>query len=92
MKILKKILLAMTLISLTACINYSVANEPPTASSNGRYDGLIQELSCPSDGAKYGYFHDYGYWQGGEWCGQVGRAGYWVWLDSTWYVWARKLY
>lgn len=92
MKKLQKILLAFALTMLSACINYSVANEPPTASANGRYDELIQELSCPSDREKYGYFHDYGYWQGGEWCGQIGQAGYWVWLGSTWYVWGRKNY
>ncbi len=61
-----------------------------TASANGKYMDLIQELNCYADEAKYGNFKDYGYWQGGRWCGQVGQAGYWVWLKPTWYVWATK--
>jgi len=89
---MKKLRIALILAGLMVCMNSMAADEPPTASANGRYDGLVQEMSCPRDSAKYGYFYDYGYWQGGEWCGQIGQAGYWVWLDTTWYVWARKLY
>lgn len=65
-------------------------NQAFTASANGKYVQLVQELTCPSDSAKYGNFNDYGYWQGGTWCGQTGMAGYWVWLKPTWYVWGAK--
>lgn len=83
--------ITLSLFSLLSLfINISKAEEIPTASSNGRYEGLVQELSCPRDNAKYGYFYDYGYWEGGDWCDQKGKKGYWVYLDSTWYVWARK--
>jgi hypothetical protein len=60
------------------------------ASVNGKYSELIQELKCPADQAKYGHFKDYGWWGGGPWCGQQGKAGYWVWVAPTWYVWAGK--
>ncbi|GBC61084.1 hypothetical protein DENIS_2044 [Desulfonema ishimotonii] len=63
---------------------------PPIASANGKYGNLIQTITCPGDAAKYGEFHDYGYWGGGPWCGQQGKAGYWVWVKPSWYVWSRK--
>jgi hypothetical protein len=59
-------------------------------SANGKYSELIQEFACPTDSAKYGSFRDYGYWGGGAWCGQQGKAGYWVWVSPKWYVWASK--
>lgn len=62
----------------------------PTASAHGKYADLLQELTCPADAEKYGKFKDYGYWEGGQWCGQMGKAGYWVWLKPTWYVWRTK--
>ncbi len=61
-----------------------------SASVNGKYQNLIQKLHCPSDKAKYGKFNDYGYWAGGPWCGQRGKAGYWVWNNPNWYIWANK--
>ena len=61
-----------------------------TASANGKYSGLLQELTCAADRAKYGEYRDYGYWSGGSWCGQQGKAGFWVWVNPTWYVWASK--
>jgi hypothetical protein len=57
-------------------------------SVNGKYRKLIQTLNCPQDRGQYGEFADYGYWQGGPWCQQVGKAGYWVWVPPNWYVWA----
>lgn len=57
-------------------------------SANGKYSGLVQQLLCPTDSVKYGDFKDFGYWSGGNWCGQKGKAGYWVWVNPTWYVWA----
>lgn len=68
------------------------SEEAPTASANGKYEDLIQEISCPSDSKQYGRFTDYGYWRGGSWCGEMGREGYWVWLKPTWYVWRTKAY
>jgi hypothetical protein len=63
---------------------------PAAASVDGRYSNLIQILPCTTDQATYGKFNDYGYWGGGAWCGQVGRAGYWVWVAPNWYVWKNQ--
>ena len=63
---------------------------PPSASANGKYSRLIQIMTCPNDQAKYGQFTDYGYWGGGAWCGQVGKAGFWVWNAPNWYVWQNR--
>ena len=60
---------------------------PYLASANGKYKNLTQVLKCPSDQSQYGEFNDYGYWQGGKWCGQTGKPGYWVWVAPNWYVW-----
>jgi hypothetical protein len=57
------------------------------ASVQGKYSTLLQVLNCPSDRGSYGSFKDYGYWGGGEWCGQQGVAGNWVWAYPNWYVW-----
>lgn len=69
---------------------YSNTNENNTTTANGKYAGLLQTLTCPSDEKKYGNYHDYGYWGGGAWCGQTGKAGYWVWVSPSWHVWKRK--
>ena len=61
-----------------------------SASANGKYNNLIQKLTCVADRAKYGEYADYGYWGGGLWCGQTGKAGYWVWVNPNWYVWLNK--
>ncbi|MDX1978238.1 MAG: hypothetical protein SFT94_11260 [Pseudanabaenaceae cyanobacterium bins.68] len=63
---------------------------PSGASARDKYENLIQVLPCPSDRAKYGNFNDYGYWGGGNWCGQQGSAGFWVWQYPNWYVWGQK--
>jgi hypothetical protein len=68
----------------------ATSGAPPPQSVNGKYRGLIQTLHCPRDHSQYGEFTDYGYWQGGAWCGQTGKAGYWVWVPPNWYVWAEK--
>ncbi|TAN52808.1 MAG: hypothetical protein EPN21_03090 [Methylococcaceae bacterium] len=81
-------------LKILGIIGILMAGTAPTAqaadisSANGKYSGFIQQLTCPSDSAKYGDFTDYGYWGGGTWCGQKGKAGYWVWVNPTWYVWA----
>lgn len=87
------IVAAAALVSLDSSampVPKGARNQAFTASANGKYVTLVQELTCPSDSAKYGNFNDYGYWEGGAWCGQTGAAGYWVWLKPTWYVWAAK--
>jgi len=66
------------------------SNASAQASLNGKYSNLLQVLNCPSDSLEYGNFRDYGYWKGGVWCGQTGKAGYWVWLNPNWYVWGRQ--
>ncbi|MBT9311588.1 hypothetical protein [Leptothoe kymatousa] len=63
----------------------------PETSAYSKYRNLLQVLNCPEDGAVYGNFHDYGYWDGGAWCGEQGAAGYWVWSAPNWYVWQDKV-
>ena len=60
---------------------------PAAASVNGKYRSLRQVLPCPEDRKRYGRQHDYGYWEGGPWCGRKGRSGYWVFAEPNWYVW-----
>ncbi len=66
-------------------------NIPQAATANDKYFYGTQVLSCPSDAGQYGDFNDYGYWKGGAWCGQTGKAGYWVWVNPNWYVWQYKI-
>ncbi|MGB2923673.1 MAG: hypothetical protein WBB82_00050 [Limnothrix sp.] len=61
---------------------------PIAASADGRYTGLLQVLNCPADVDAYGTFNSYGYWGGGDWCGDYGQAGYWVYSYPNWYVWS----
>lgn len=68
----------------------TTSQAPTQANPNGRYTGLIQVLNCPADRNAYGQFNEYGYWGGGAWCGQTGKAGYWVWVAPNWYVWQTK--
>ena len=63
-----------------------------TASVDGNYSHLLQTLHCPSDVNDNGDFLDYGYWSGGDWCGQTGVPGYWVWVNPNWYVWENSKY
>lgn len=65
-------------------------NVPPRATVNGKYSNLLQILNCPKDRSSYGNFNDYGHWGGGAWCGQTGKAGYWVWVAPNWYIWGEK--
>ncbi len=58
-----------------------------TASVDGNYSQLLQILHCPQDAADYGNFQEFGYWDGGPWCGQTGMPGYWVWVYPNWYIW-----
>jgi len=62
----------------------------PRASVDGKYYNLVQVMECPRDRRSYGEYKDYGYWEGGAWCGQQGKEGYWVWLHPRWYVWAKQ--
>jgi hypothetical protein len=61
---------------------------PPQASVNGKYSNLLQVVNCPRHVKEWGEFKDYGHWGGGPWCGETGKAGYWVWVNPNWYVWA----
>ena len=63
---------------------------PPEASVDGKYSVLVQVMPCPQDRGSYGEFRDYGWWGGGAWCGQQGKAGYWVWVAPNWYIWKQK--
>ncbi|MDK9716305.1 MAG: hypothetical protein OEL57_00175 [Trichlorobacter sp.] len=78
-------------VALLLCSNPVFADEiPDAASASGKYSELVQVMNCPKDGNSYGNFKDYGYWGGGAWCGQQGKAGYWVWVAPNWYVWKNK--
>lgn len=63
---------------------------PAEATVNGKYSELVQIMYCLNDQGAYGKFRDYGWWGGGPWCGQTGKAGYWVWVAPNWYVWSGK--
>lgn len=92
----KKTVLALvaTLFSLSLLVVaapcFAVDEAPPEASVDGKYSGLLQVMYCPKDKGSYGEFRDYGHWGGGPWCGQKGKAGYWVWVAPNWYVWKHK--
>lgn len=77
---------ALAIAVTTAMTTVLPAMASPSA--NGRYDGLIQTLTCYEDRDTYGDHNDYGYWDGGDWCGQSGAAGYWVYDYPNWYVWS----
>lgn len=63
---------------------------PAEASMNGKYERLVQVMECPKDQKTYGTQKDYGKWSGGSWCGQTGKAGYWVYYSPKWYVWENE--
>jgi len=63
---------------------------PAEATVNDKYSDLVQVMNCARDQRTYGEFRDYGWWGGGPWCGQTGKAGYWVWVAPNWYVWAGR--
>jgi len=65
-------------------------NVPAAATVNGKYSNLVQVMHCPRDRGSYGEFSDYGWWGGGPWCDQTGKAGYWVWVAPDWYVWTGR--
>lgn len=58
--------------------------------NNGRYYDLKGSYPCERDVRNYGQFNDYGYWKGGNWCGQHMPSGYYVYVDGIWYVWRRR--
>lgn len=83
-------LLFTLFLSLLFPLTAAAYKAPEAASVDGKYSELIQVLNCPADGAQYGNFKDYGHWNGGPWCGQQGKAGYWVWVKPNWYIWSQK--
>ncbi|OUS04606.1 hypothetical protein A9Q90_07460 [Gammaproteobacteria bacterium 54_18_T64] len=70
--------------------NSVAGGEASSSSANGKYSDLLQTLSCPGDQNRYGAYADEGYWGGGQWCRQQGKAGYWVWVSPNWYVWGNQ--
>ncbi|MBT5230628.1 MAG: hypothetical protein HOM11_10175 [Methylococcales bacterium] len=64
---------------------------PLSVYADGKYNNLVQILNCPSDRATYGQYRDYGYWKGGAWCGQTGKAGNWVYAYPNWYVFSKNI-
>jgi len=87
---MKKLLLVFVLLFFTVEGQARGGYSTSRASAYGKYNTLRQVLVCPKDRQSYGRYKDYGYWAGGRWCGQYGKAGYWVWSAPKWYVWARK--
>lgn len=83
-------LFIVLLFSLFLPLSAQAYEVPEAATVGGKYSELMQVLPCPSDARQYGNFRDYGYWGGGSWCGQQGKAGYWVWVNPNWYVWSSK--
>ncbi len=87
---LKRLLFILT-FSSTLWLHAANAAAPYAATAQDKYFYNTQVISCPRDAKQYGNFHDYGYWKGGSWCGQTGKAGYWVWLNPNWYVWRYQI-
>ena len=87
-RILLFTVVTLLVVYLTVASSIAFAEEAlPRTSVNGKYSELIQVMTCPKDRGTYGEFRDYGWWGGGPWCGQTGKAGYWVWVAPDWYVW-----
>ena len=83
----------MKKIILMFCLVFLVGAEARGNSSTayGKYSGLKQKMKCSQDKKTYGTFKDSGYWKGGAWCGERGKAGYWVYAYPYWYVWRSKV-
>jgi hypothetical protein len=60
-------------------------------SAFGAYTDLIQTIDCPSDQATYGSYNNYGFYEGGHWCGQNTVGGYWVYNYPTWHIYKNKV-
>lgn len=77
---------------IATCLFLSVFASGPTVaqdpSNNGQYYNLKRSYECRRDRRQYGSFYNYGYWQGGRWCGRMMPGGYYVYQDGIWYVWA----
>lgn len=80
---------ALAIAASTAFFSTAPVLQAQTVSSsvNGKYENLVQILECPEDQGNYGSFNEYGYWDGGAWCGDYGQAGYWVYDYPNWYIW-----
>lgn len=86
---MKKLIIVILALLISNLYAVELVRDPLT-SANGKYTSLVQVLECEKDKKTYGEYRDYGYWSGGAWCGEVGEAGYWVWVYPKWYVWAKK--
>lgn len=59
----------------------------PAIDSRRRYSELLTKIAVPQDKAAYGEFNESGYWSGTSWGGHSDLpAGYWVYVDDTWYI------
>ncbi len=56
----------------------------------GKYRKLLKTLSIDSDEAVYGEFKESGYYDATTYQSYQCPAGYWVYSDLKWYIWAEK--
>ena len=59
--------------------------------AGGKYYDAIANFGCAADVDRYGEYYDYGYWGGGNYCGADRPAGYYVWYQGAWAVWATRV-
>ncbi len=91
---------AAKILGLASCGWLAVATAadplPFAASEQGKYYSYTgkpsQVLHCPGESTNplIGRHYDYGRWEGGRWCGQIGKPGYWVYHYPNWYVWPEQ--
>lgn len=63
---------------------------PSQINANGKYSQLLQKVHCPSDKNAYGEYSDYGYYEGGNWCNQQTKSGYWLYVYPYWYIYEKS--
>lgn len=81
------------IIIFSVCFQFAFGSTMAVAYSpdnDGQYFNLKRSYECRRDRRQYGNFYNYGYWAGGRWCGRTMPAGYYVYQDGIWYVWADR--